>query len=323
MPKKPYFFVSYVRSDAQRVLPIVQLLNEAGIETWVDTKQLKAGVSWQEEINTAIREASGLIVFLSRESARSEWVIREITLAEGRGGFIIPVMLDPPDKFEVPIGLRNIQWVDFSAGVPSAKDIIRLVNSINYSIGRGTGLQPEEIQAFAEETRQQARRDHLKPLHETPKSVFIVHGHDFELRDEVDKYLLEVGVEPVVLSKMDNKHKSLFQKFLAWSEETRFAVVLLTSDDIGAGRFQYDVADVRDKALQYRARQNVILELGFFYGYLGWENVFVLYKKADKIFPNFERPSDLDGVLFEEVDDTGRWKNYLRERLVEAGFELK
>lgn len=70
-------------------------------------------------------------------------------------------------------------------------------------------------------------------------------------------------------------------------------------------------------------RQNVILELGFFYAYLGWENVFVLYKSPDKVFPNFERPSDLDGVLFEEVDDSERWKHYLRERLMEAGFQLK
>ena len=63
-----------------------------------------------------------------------------------------------------------------------------------------------------------------------------------------------------------------------------------------------------ERALQFRARQNVILELGFFYGYLGWEHVFVLYKPPDEIFPNFERPSDLGGVVFDEVEAGRTWK---------------
>jgi len=122
---------------------------------------------------------------------------------------------------------------------------------------------------------------------------------------------------------MDNSHDSLFKKFLAWSGETRFAVVLITADDIGSGRYQYDEPGVGERSLQFRARQNVILELGFFYGFLGWENVFVLFKKPDKVYPNFERPSDLDGILFEEVNNTHDWKEYLRQRLLEAGFQLK
>lgn len=60
-------------------------------------------------------------------------------------------------------------------------------------------------------------------------------------------------------------------------------------------RAQYDLDGVADRALQFRPRQNVVLELGFFYGRLGWENVFVVLKRPDKLFPNFERPSDLDG----------------------------
>ena len=79
---------------------------------------------------------------------------------------------------------------------------------------------------------------------------------------------------------------------------------------------------MRYRALQFRGRQNVILELGFFYGFLGWENVFVLLKKPDKVWPNFERPSDLEGVVFDEVDSSHRWKGYLTDRLAQAGFDL-
>lgn len=85
-------------------------------------------------------------------------------------------------------------------------------------------------------------------------------------------------------------------------------------------RTQYEAEGVGERALQFRARQNVVLELGFFYGYLGWERVFVLLKRPDKIYPNFERPSDLDGVVFDDVDESGKWKDYLAAKLKDAGF---
>jgi len=80
---------------------------------------------------------------------------------------------------------------------------------------------------------------------------------------------------------------------------------------------------VGDKALQFRARQNVILELGFFYGYLGWENVFVIHRAPPRVFPNFERPSDLDGAVFDAIDVDGKWRETLRRRLAEAGFKIR
>jgi predicted nucleotide-binding protein len=96
----------------------------------------------------------------------------------------------------------------------------------------------------------------------------------------------------------------------------------LTGDDVGASRLQCDSEGVAERALQFRARQNVILELGFFYGHLGWENVFVLYRKPNRVFPNFERPSDLEGVVFDIIDDSNRWQQSLRTKLGEAGFDL-
>src|SRR6266571_198565 len=49
-------------------------------------------------------------------------------------------------------------------------------------------------------------------------------------------------------------------------------------------------------------------ELGFFYGLLGWENVFVLYRPPDHVYPNFERPADIDGAVFDEMDPSGAWR---------------
>jgi hypothetical protein len=48
-----------------------------------------------------------------------------------------------------------------------------------------------------------------------------------------------------------------------------------------------------------------------------------LIKRPGKVFPNFERPSDLDGAVFDSIDEGGRWKTVLAEKLRDAGFHLR
>jgi predicted nucleotide-binding protein len=154
-----------------------------------------------------------------------------------------------------------------------------------------------------------------------PSSVFVVHGHDDQALAQLEQYLGSVGVKPVILARRDESPQSLFQKFMTLGAEARFAIVLLCADDYGASCLQYDEPGVEDRALQFRARQNVILELGFFYGHLGWENVFVVFHGPEKVFPNFERPSDLEGVVFDSLSEVD-WRTRLSGRLTAAGFEL-
>ena len=152
--------------------------------------------------------------------------------------------------------------------------------------------------------------------------MFVVHGHDTDALRQLEEFLSSIGVEPIVLSRQGESAQSLFQKFMAIGSQARFAIVLLCPDDYGASRRQYDASGVGDKALQFRPRQNVVLELGFFYGKLGWENVFVVHKSPDRVFPNFERPSDLDGVVFDSIEDPS-WQKKLTGRLAAAGFGLR
>jgi predicted nucleotide-binding protein len=72
----------------------------------------------------------------------------------------------------------------------------------------------------------------------------------------------------------------------------------------------------------FRARQNVLLELGF-YGRLSEENVLVFRRPppiSDLVVSRYDDPSDLGGKIFE--DFSGNWKSILRERLRDAGFAL-
>jgi Predicted nucleotide-binding protein containing TIR-like domain len=89
--------------------------------------------------------------------------------------------------------------------------------------------------------------------------VFVVHGHDGEVKYQVVEFLeTTTGQRPVILHEQVDAGRTIIEKFEAHASEAGFAVVLLTADDEGRAK--------GDTALSPRARQNVVLEFGFFVG---------------------------------------------------------
>lgn len=144
---------------------------------------------------------------------------------------------------------------------------------------------------------------------ETQKKVFIVHGHNNEVKESVSRFIEKLQLVAVILHEQPNKGRTIIEKFVEYSD-VGFAVILLTADDVGAKKAESDIK------LIPRARQNVILELGYFLGRLGREKVFVLYENGVEI------PSDYQGVLFEPLDNKDNWKFSLAKELKEAKFEI-
>ncbi len=137
--------------------------------------------------------------------------------------------------------------------------------------------------------------------------VFIVHGHDETVREAVASYILAIGLEPVILHKQPNKGMTIPEKLAAYSN-VGFAVVLLTADDVGRA-----ATDGENKP---RARQNVVLELGYFVGLIGRDRVCSIQKGE------LEIPSDYLGVVPVDFDDQSGWKKKLAQELDAAGFTI-
>lgn len=132
-------------------------------------------------------------------------------------------------------------------------------------------------------------------------TVFIIHGHDNELKTEVQLLLTRAGVNNLVLHEQADKGRTIIDKLIGESQNSNYAIALLSPDD-----------KVEDGNL--RARQNVILEIGYFMGMLGKERVRIL-KKGD-----IEIPSDLQGILYENYDSQGSWKMKLCKELIAVGI---
>jgi len=136
--------------------------------------------------------------------------------------------------------------------------------------------------------------------------VFIVHGHDQAPREMVARFLEALGLEPIILHEQANMGRTIIQKLVDHGD-VGFAVVLLTPDDEGR---------TSGGQLQPRARQNVILELGYFVGLLGSPRVCALKRGEVEI------PSDFHGVVYEPFDDHGGWKQSLARELDAAGYHV-
>lgn len=139
------------------------------------------------------------------------------------------------------------------------------------------------------------------------KKVFIVHGHNEVKKLEAHQLLTKLGLIPIILHDVANNGRTIIEKF-EHSSNVGYAIVLLTDDDIGMS--------LAEKYLHPRARQNVILELGYFFGKLGRRKVCALCTD------NIELPTDISGLLHIPLDKSGAWKSSLAKELKSAGFDI-
>ena len=126
-----------------------------------------------------------------------------------------------------------------------------------------------------------------------PPRVFIVHGHDGAIKYELKDYIqntLRLGV-PVILQDERSGGRTIIERFEEHAADCNVVFVLFTPDDY--------VATASDPNEQrWRARQNVILELGYFLGKLTRQSgrIILLHKGSIEI------PSDIAGITYISID---------------------
>lgn len=137
--------------------------------------------------------------------------------------------------------------------------------------------------------------------------VFIVHGHNNDILQSVARTIEKLGLIPIILHEQANAGRTIIEKFEN-SSDVGFAIVLLTDDDEGKAKTEVE--------LKKRARQNVVLELGYFIAKLGRSNILPLYSE------NVELPSDIHGLIYVPIDKANSWKFAMAKELKEAGYNI-
>lgn len=201
---------------------------------------------------------------------------------------------------------RPVPRVGFAAADLSW-DVKELHGDIKRQVTRLTSIR-ERLQ-FCEEPGMSTRPSQEHEL--VSGSVFVVHGHAEDRKESVARLLQDaVDVPVVVLHERADQARTLIEKLEDVAAEASFAVVLLTADDVGSRKPEEGIAP----ELGSRARQNVILEAGYFMGALGRSAVALLYEEG------VELPSDMGGMLYTPLDAGGAWKMKLGRELEAAGI---
>jgi len=143
----------------------------------------------------------------------------------------------------------------------------------------------------------------------TKRKIFIIHGHDNELKALVEGFIREIELIPIILNEQANQGKTIIEK-IEGHNDVDYAIALMTPDDSGA-------SNQKRRNIKKRARQNVIFELGYFMGKLGRNRV-TMIKKDNR--DDFEVPSDCDGFAYSWSHEN--WQKQLVNDLKTAGFKI-
>jgi len=179
------------------------------------------------------------------------------------------------------------------------------------------------------------------------KNVFIVHGTDHTSLKELKTLLEGVGLNPIILHEQPSRGMTLIEKLEKYSD-VGFAFIILTPDDVGVGQLEaaplisktIGKKNARKEAaaaffethpeatvnmlidlinlLKERARQNVVLEFGYFIGKIGRGNVCCLYKG------NIELPSDMGGICYVHFENSvNEAMETILKELRATGYDIK
>jgi len=144
------------------------------------------------------------------------------------------------------------------------------------------------------------------------RQVLLAHGRDERWKQAVEHLLEQAGEHEIrIVNRRANERGHLTEVLSEEPPASRYAVVLLTADDVGGPRLESDA----EPFFSTRAHQQVVFEMGFLIAALSPGRVCVLYEDG------VELPYDLDGVSHVRLDLAGTWQPKLLLHLRRAGFD--
>jgi predicted nucleotide-binding protein/ligand-binding sensor protein len=130
-----------------------------------------------------------------------------------------------------------------------------------------------------------------------PKTVFLSHGHDGSVAEEVADFLDRLlGLEVIRATRASARGQDMMYLLEAWAQECAVAVVVATADDecrvsTVAARKKATATAPAQERVERRIRPNVAHEMGYFQGSLGNTRVVILEERGAQM------PSNVQGLL--------------------------
>ena len=123
----PNVFISHTTQDPRdlsRAHELAHALEDLGAKVWIAPDSIPAGAAWEEQIVRGILDQCNyFLVLLTPASSQSEWVLREVKMAQGRrsssSGFtVLPLFVGQVHDCEEVRFLRTLQAIAWREKLP-------------------------------------------------------------------------------------------------------------------------------------------------------------------------------------------------------------
>ena len=260
---------------------------------------VEAAIHWEEYVGKQANRVEALY----RQSNSRKFLQGLSDLGEHAEGSAVPPMKWSmlSEKFGITANerdriVRELLREGLVRKQPPASDVLAITRKGEASLSFEPFQDgPEENDEMSTETTSTANS----------RKVFLVHGHSDAVKHDVARFLEKLKLDVIILDEKPNRSRTIIEKF-EQNSDVDFAIVLLTPDDTcGSGT-----------AATKRARQNVVLELGYFFGKLGREKVCAIHVEG------IDLPSDIHGVIWVPYDANGGWRLKIAREIRAAGIEV-
>lgn len=284
------------------------VLVKQGFNGWHDEKNYNelSGNLRVIQKNINLYETDRMISSGLKKSLSEDEILEIIKnyIANNSGGKTPLTLLKIRKELRSAIGKLDINRLDFYLNTLVDSKVIRKSKGRRYKGADGKMTSDDQYEIVRKFTELSNDMDVLGGIEELKKEqVFIIHGHDESMKLNVQLLIERAGIEGVVLHEQLDNGRTIIEKLIGESIEAGYAIALLSPDDI------------TDEGV-FRARQNVILEIGYFIGLLGRDKVRMLVKG------DIDIPSDLQGIIYEPFDKSGNWRLKLLKEIQGAGIKV-
>lgn len=154
-PEK-HAFISYSRVDTPMMTQVRDRLKAENIPVWTDESIKTGAAHWQTVIEEAIENSGCIVVLLSPDAKKSEWVRREIAYARAQSIDIVPILIRGDEQSSIPFDVTGMQLADlqkdYDGGIKKLIDAVRprisLADKRDTASTRDTVIQPKDADKF-------------------------------------------------------------------------------------------------------------------------------------------------------------------------------
>lgn len=109
------FFISYKSEDREQVIKIKELIErETSAFCWMDIEGIENAEYFVNVIQKAIDESDKMILMVSENTCKSNWIMKETFYAENRAKSITPIVIDGKGlQGWLALFFSNIQYIDY------------------------------------------------------------------------------------------------------------------------------------------------------------------------------------------------------------------